>query len=205
SNLGLTVIHTNIRGSSGFGKEFMDADNGEKRLDAIRDIQALIDWTEKQQDLDGDRIYLRGGSYGGFIALATALREPDRIKGVIAEYPLVSIRGFLSQSWIDEIARNEYGDPKDENLMSKMDALSPLNNASRWNKIPIFLTRGKLDARVPERDVTDLKNQLQATGADLWYIFSTEDGHGFDSRYVFAAEYQFLRKLISKNNKENKE
>ena len=51
--------------------------------------------------------------------------------------------------------------PKDENLMKKLDELSPLNNVKRWNKIPLFLTRGKLDARVPEGDVLGLKNQLQ--------------------------------------------
>ena len=98
SNLNLAIIHTNIRGSSGFGKEFMDADDKEKRADAVKDIRALLDWVEKQPDLDADKIFLRGGSYGGFIALSTALHEPKRVRGVIAEYPLVSIRGMLSQS-----------------------------------------------------------------------------------------------------------
>lgn len=198
SNLGLTIIHTNIRGSNGFGKDFMDADNREKRGDAVKDIQALLDWVEKQPDLDASQIYLRGESYGGLVALSTALHEPSRVKGVIAEYPLVSVRGFLSQSWIDEAAKNEYGDPKDENLMKKLDELSPLGNTSRWNKIPLFMTRGKLDSRVPEKDVTDLKNQLQKDGTDVWFIYSTEDGHGFGSRYVTAAMYQFLKKQINK-------
>lgn len=110
----------------------MDADNKEKRPDAVKDIQALLDWIEKQPDMDASHIFLRGGSYGGFVALSTALHEPKRIKGVIAEYPLVSIRGMLSQSWIDEFAKNEYGDPKDEGLMASLDKLSPLNNAGRW-------------------------------------------------------------------------
>jgi dipeptidyl aminopeptidase/acylaminoacyl peptidase len=197
SSLGLTIIHTNIRGSSGFGKEFMDADNKEKRGDAVKDIRALIDWIGNQSDLDKDRIYLKGESYGGFVALSAALQEPLRIKGVIAEYPLVSIRGLLSQDWINEIAKNEYGDPKDENLMSKLDALSPLNNTERWNDIPLFLTRGKLDERNPEKNVIDLKNQLQNKGTELWFIYSNESGHGFGGDYVFAAMYQFLKKQIT--------
>ena len=150
--------------------------------------------------LDSNKIFLRGESYGGFIALSTALQEPEKIKGVIAEYPLVSIRSYLSQSWIDEAAKNEYGDPKDESLMKKLDALSPLNNISRWNKIPVFLTRGKRDERVPEKDVTDLKTQLQNNNTELWYIYSTEDGHGFGGKYVFAAMYQFLKKQVNKEN-----
>jgi dipeptidyl aminopeptidase/acylaminoacyl peptidase len=196
SNLGLTIIHTNIRGSSGFGKNFMDADNKEKRGDAVKDVQSLLDWVGKQPDLDANRIYLRGESYGGFIVLSTALQEPSRIKAVIAEYPLVSIRGMLGQNWIDEIAKIEYGDPKDEQLMKKLDELSPLNNASRWNKIPLFLTRGKLDQRNPEKDVTDLKTQLQNDGSEVWFIYSTTSGHGVSGKYVFAAMYQFLNKQI---------
>lgn len=198
SNLGLTTIHTNIRGSSGFGNDFMNADNKEKRGDSINDIRALLDWIEKQPDLDANRIYLRGESYGGFVVLSTALQEPARIKGVIAEYPLISIRGLLSESWIDEYAKTEYGDPKDENLMKKLDQLSPLNNVNRWNKIPLFLTRGKLDGRNPEKDVIDLKNQLQSSGAEVWFIYSTKDGHGFGGRYVTAAMYQFLKTQINK-------
>lgn len=198
ANLGLTIIHTNIRGSSGFGKEFMDADNKEKRGDAVKDVQALLNWVEKQPDLDANKIFLRGESYGGFIALSTALQEPNRIKAVIAEYPLVSIRGMLGQSWVNESAKSEYGDPTDEQLMKKLDELSPLNNASRWNKIPLFLTRGKLDERNPEKDVTDLKTQLQNNGSEVWFIYSTTSGHGVSGRYVFAAMYQFLNTQIKK-------
>lgn len=197
ANLGLTIIHTNIRGSSGFGKEFMDADNKEKRGDAVKDIQSLLDWVEKQPDLDANKIFLRGESYGGFIVLSTALQEPNRIKAVIAEYPLVSIRGMLGQSWVNESAKSEYGDPTDEQLMKKLDELSPLNNTTRWNKIPLFLTRGKLDERNPEKDVTDLKNQLQNNGSEVWFIYSTTSGHGVSGRYVFAAMYQFLKKQIN--------
>jgi dipeptidyl aminopeptidase/acylaminoacyl peptidase len=120
---------------------------------------------------------------------------------VIAEYPLVSIRGMLSQSWVDEFAKNEYGDPNDEKLMASLDYLSPLNNADRWNKIPLLLTRGKLDSRNPEKDVVDLKNQLISHGTDVWFIYSTNDGHGFGGRYVFAAVYQFLKTKIEENKK----
>lgn len=200
ANLDLAVIHTNIRGSSDFGKEFMDADNKEKRGDAVQDIRFLLNWIEKQPDLDASQIYLRGISYGGFIVLSTVLQEPTRIKGVIAEYPLISIRSYLTQSWIDEFAKNEYGDPSDENLMKKLDELSPVNNTERWNNIPLFLTRGKLDERIPEREVIDLKNQLQKKGSEVWFIYGTESGHGFGGKYVTAAMYKFLEKIINKEN-----
>ncbi|HMO82393.1 MAG TPA: prolyl oligopeptidase family serine peptidase [Pyrinomonadaceae bacterium] len=201
SQLGVAIIHTNIRGSSGFGSEFMDADDREKRGDAIKDIRALIDWIEKQGDLDPGQIFLRGESYGGFVVLSAAMQEPSRVKGVIAESPIVSIRGYLSQSWIDDFAKTEYGNPDDEKLMVSLDALSPLNNADRWNKIPLLLTRGKRDGRIPENNVVDLKNQLQKQGTDVWYIYSTEGGHGFGGRYVFASIYKFLKTQIENRRK----
>lgn len=194
--LGLTIIHTNIRGSKGFGIEFMDADNGAKRGDSVKDISALLDWIEKQPDLDPDKVIVRGESYGGFVALSSGLQEPKRVKAVIAEYPLVSIRGFLSQSWIDEFAKNEYGDPADEKLMKHLDEISPLNNTNRWGNVPLFLTRGKLDARNPERDVLDLKSQLQEKGNEVWFIYAKEAGHGVSGRYVTAAMYEFLKKQL---------
>jgi dipeptidyl aminopeptidase/acylaminoacyl peptidase len=171
----------------------MDADNGAKREDAVRDISSLLDWIEKQPDLDADNVFIRGESYGGFVALATGLKESSRIRAVIAEYPLVSIRNYLQQSWIDEFAKNEYGDPKDEILMKKLDELSPLNNASKWKGTPLFLTRGKLDSRVPEGDVLGLKSQLRDAGADVWFIFANEAGHGVSGRFVTAAMYEFIK------------
>lgn len=199
--LGLSIIHTNIRGSRGFGSEFMDADNGPKREDAVRDISSLLDWIAKQPDLDPDNVIVRGESYGGFVALATGLKESSRIRAVIAEYPLVSIRNYLKQSWIDEFARNEYGDPNDEALMKKLDELSPLNSASRWKGTPLFLTRGKLDSRVPEGDVLGLKSQLREAGTDVWFIYATQAGHGVSGRFVTGAMYEFLKTHIGRKQK----
>lgn len=201
AHLGITVIHTNIRGSKGFGLEFMDADNGPKRGDAVKDVSALIDWVEKQPELDPDRVIVRGESYGGFIALASAMQEPKRVKAVIAEYPLVSIRGFLGQSWIDEFVITEYGEPKDAELMKQLDDMSPFNNADRWSGVPLFMTRGKLDARNPERDVLGLKSQLQDRGNEVWFIYAKEAGHGVAGRYVTAAIYEFLRKQLKEKEK----
>lgn len=201
ANLGFTIIHTNIRGSSGFGVEYMDADNGAKRGDAVKDISSLLEWVEKQPELDADKVIVRGESYGGFVALSSALQEPKRVKAVIAEYPLVSIKGFLGQSWIDEFAINEYGDPKDEELMKKLDELSPLNNTERWNGTPLFLTRGKLDSRSPERDVFGLKSQLQERGNEVWFIYAKEAGHGVGGRYVTGAMYEFLKKQLNRKEK----
>lgn len=202
SNLGVAVIHTNIRGSSGMGREFMDADNQEKRGAAVDDVRSLLDWIATQKDLDAKRVALRGQSYGGFVVLAAGMAEPDKVCGILAEYPLVSIRGLVNMSWAGASLYAEYGDPKDEGLMKKLDALSPLNNASRWNSnIPVFLTRGKRDERNPEKDIIDLKNQLKDKGADVWFLYSSEAGHGVGGDYVDAALFSFLKKHLLKGER----
>ena len=87
--------------------------------------------------------------------------------------------------------------------MKQLDELSPLNNVDRWGGAPLFMTRGKLDARNPERDVLDLKSQLQNRENEVWFIYAKEAGHGVAGRYVTAAMYEFLKRQLNKRG-ENK-
>src|SRR5581483_10203783 len=78
--LGIAKIYPNIRGSSGFGKTFLNLDNGLKREDAVKDVGALFDWIKSQPDLDSDRVMITGASYGGFIALLVGEKYPNRVQ-----------------------------------------------------------------------------------------------------------------------------
>ena len=71
------MIQPNVRGSSGFGKTFLDLDNGYKREDSVKDIGALLDWIATQPDLDASRVLVTGGSYGGYMTLAVSTNYPD--------------------------------------------------------------------------------------------------------------------------------
>ena len=79
NELGCAMLYPNVRGSVGYGKSFTKLDNGLLRLDSVRDIGALLDWIGTQDDLDSQRIMITGGSYGGYMTLASAVEYNDRI------------------------------------------------------------------------------------------------------------------------------
>ena len=92
---GIAVIQPNVRGSAGYGKTWLRLDNGRRRKDAVRDIGALLDWIGRQPELDHRRIGVQGGSYGGYMALASLIDCPDRIR---AGHELFGISDFRN-SW----------------------------------------------------------------------------------------------------------
>ena len=110
--LGAAVIEPNVRGSDGYGQHYMSLDNGYKREDSVKDIGALLDWIATQPDLDENRVAVFGGSYGGYMVLASAVHYSDRLKAAV---DIVGISNFVTflentQSYRRDLRRVEYGD-----------------------------------------------------------------------------------------------
>lgn len=200
SKLQIATILPNIRGSSGFGKDFESLDNREKRIDAVKDLQSLLDWIGQQPELDAGKIIVKGDSYGGLMALALALKEPIRIKAVIAESPIISIKNYIdfASTNIRELQLAEYGSSADPQF-EKTESLSPLyrDNLKNW-KTPVFLAVGQNDSRVPIRDAENLKEQLKANGIPVWFLTAKNEGHfwaDYENRiFLNAAELYFMEK-----------
>ncbi|GIT40505.1 MAG: hypothetical protein Ct9H300mP9_3550 [Candidatus Neomarinimicrobiota bacterium] len=91
--LGVAVLATNVRGSSGFGKTYVQMDNGYKREDSVKDIGAFLDWISEQSDLDQERVSVFGGSYGGYMVLASMTHYNERLRCAI---DVVGISNFVS-------------------------------------------------------------------------------------------------------------
>src|SRR5690606_2706524 len=85
---GIAIVYPNIRGSAGFGREYEQADDGMKREDAVKDIGALLDWIAADPALDENRVIITGGSYGGYIAYASAIHYGDKLRGAIAGFAI---------------------------------------------------------------------------------------------------------------------
>lgn len=202
-NVPIVTIFPNIRGSSGFGKEFQNLDNLEKREDAIKDVQALLDWIEKQPQLDAKRVIIKGVSYGSFISLALGVREQKRVKAIIAESPIISIKNYLAYSpkSIQSLQIPEYGTLSNENLMDQSEKLSALqsDNLQNWS-LPLFLSIGENDVRVPIQDVINLKEKLKAKGIPVWFIKAPKEGHfwgNYDNKiFLNVAEIVFIQKFM---------
>ena len=98
NDLGCAIIFPNVRGSTGYGKTFLLLDNGLKREDTYKDINALFDWVKTQPQLAADRIMVTGGSYGGHMTLAVATYYADRIRCALDVVGISNLRTFLEHT-----------------------------------------------------------------------------------------------------------
>jgi dipeptidyl aminopeptidase/acylaminoacyl peptidase len=91
--LGVAVLYPNVRGSTGFGKTFVTLDNGRLREDSVKDIGALLDWIPTRKDLDASRVMITGGSYGGYMTLASLIHHGAELRCGV---DIVGISNFLT-------------------------------------------------------------------------------------------------------------
>ncbi|MEM1081087.1 MAG: alpha/beta fold hydrolase, partial [Pseudomonadota bacterium] len=168
--LGAAVVVPNVRGSSGYGKSFLKMDNGFLREDSVKDIGALLDWIAEQPDLDQDRVAVYGGSYGGYMVLASAVHFSDRLKAAVNIVGISNFVTFLenTQDYRRDLRRVEYGDERDPEMRAHLEAISPLNNVEQIN-LPLFVAQGNNDPRVPVTEAEQIVAALRDQGNPVWY------------------------------------
>lgn len=180
NEMGVAIIFPNVRGSSGFGKTYIAKDNWYLREDSVKDIGALLDWIAQQPELDKDRIMIMGGSYGGYMTLATAFHYADRIRCSVDVVGISNFNTFLknTEEYRRDLRRVEYGDERDPKMYAFLDKISPLNNTDKIKK-PMFIIQGTNDPRVPVTEATQMRDKLKAQGNVVWYLEAKDEGHGF--------------------------
>jgi dipeptidyl aminopeptidase/acylaminoacyl peptidase len=200
NELGYAVIAPNVRGSSGYGKSFLALDNGTLREDAVRDIGSLLVWIGLQPAFDRNHVAVMGGSYGGYMALASLIAYGERLSGGIDFEGMSNFVSFLrnTSAYRQDLRRAEYGDERDPSMRVFLDRISPLTNANRIRK-PVLVVQGKKDPRVPASESEQLVWRVKSAGGEVWYLVAKDEGHGFRKKanrdvYLQTAA-QFLRKL----------
>lgn len=178
--LGAAVIAPNVRGSAGYGKEYINLDNGFKREDSVKDIGALLNWIATQPDLDENRVAVFGGSYGGYMVLASAVHYSDKLKAAV---DIVGISNFVTflentKDYRRDLRRVEYGDERDPAMRAHLEAISPSNNVSKIN-VPMFVVQGQNDPRVPVTEAEQIVDALRKNGKQVWYMNALNEGHGY--------------------------
>jgi dipeptidyl aminopeptidase/acylaminoacyl peptidase len=203
NELGVAVLLPNVRGSTGFGKTFLKLDNGMKREDSVKDIGALLDWIKEQPDLDGDRIMITGGSYGGYMTFASAFHFSDRIAGALSVVGISNFVTFLerTESYRRDLRRVEYGDERIPEMRAFLEKIAPLNNAEKIGK-PMFVVQGLNDPRVPYTEAEQIVATLKKRGTPVWSIMAKDEGHGFVKKpnvdYQFYATVEFAKQTLLK-------
>lgn len=202
-HLGAAVIAPNVRGSNGYGSDYLKLDNGFKREDSVKDIGALLDWIATQPDLDSKRVIVIGGSYGGYMVLASAVHYSDRLLGAV---DIVGISNFVTflkntKSYRRDLRRVEYGDERDPKMYAHLQKISPNNQVDKI-KIPLFVVQGENDPRVPVSEAVQIVKALREQGDKVWYMNALNEGHGYrkkENRDVYQqAIVLFFQELLEK-------
>ncbi|KEY19818.1 S9 family peptidase [Kaistella antarctica] len=201
NEMGVALIYPNVRGSSGFGKTYIASDNGFNRMNSVKDIDSLLDWIAKQPELDKDRIMIMGGSYGGFMTLATAYEYADRIRCSVDVVGISDFNTFLknTEEYRRDLRRAEYGDERDPKMSEFFTKIAPLNNTDKIKK-PMFIIQGTNDPRVPVTEAMQMRDKLKAQGNTVWYLEAKNEGHGFRKKenvdYQRLAVIKFMQEYL---------
>ncbi len=203
NELGIALIYPNVRGSTGYGKTFSLLDNGFKREDTYKDINALFDWIATQPELDADRIAVTGGSYGGHMTLAVSTFYSDRIHCSVDVVGMSNLVTFLehTEAYRRDLRRVEYGDERDPRMREFLEKIAPMNNVDRIKK-PMFVIAGKNDPRVPVSESQQIADALKTQGTPVWLMIAKDEGHGYRKKpnqdFQFYATVEFLQKYLLK-------
>lgn len=201
SERGIAVIAPNVRGSSGYGKTYLTLDNGFQREDSVKDIGALLDWIGKEEGLDSQRVAVMGGSYGGYMTLASLVHFGPRLAGGIDSVGISHFISFLSntKSYRQDLRRVEYGDERDPKMRAFLEQISPLTQVAKIQK-PLFVIQGQNDPRVPASEAEQIVKAVRETGNEAWYLLAKDEGHGFRKKANQAVSLQtsvmFLDKIL---------
>jgi dipeptidyl aminopeptidase/acylaminoacyl peptidase len=202
NELGLAVFYPNVRGSTGYGKTFVALDNGPfKREDSVKDIGAFLDALAKDDRLDADKVAVTGGSYGGYMCYASAIRYGARLKGANCVVAISDFNTFLenTQGYRRDLRRVEYGDERDPKQRAKLAEISPLTRA-RELRIPLMVVTGGNDPRVPASEADQMVAAVRANGVTASHILAKNEGHGFAKKenadYQFWAGVEFWKRTL---------
>lgn len=183
AELGVAVIAPNVRGSSGYGNDYLSLDDGPQREDAVKDIGALLDWIATQPELDATRVAVHGSSYGGYMVLASAVHYGDRLKAAVDVVGISNFVSFLesTQDYRRDLRRREYGDEREPGMRALLQQISPLTHADRID-VPLLVVQGQNDPRVALSESTQIVQALRRRGRPVWYINALNEGHGYERK-----------------------
>ncbi len=175
---GIAVFAPNVRGSSGFGKKFVNLDNGALRENGVKDIKASVDFVVKSGIADPKRIGIMGGSYGGYMVMAGLTEYPELFAAGANLFGITNFETFFkhTQPWMAAISKIEYGNPETEVVMLRR--LSPIHRIDRI-KAPTIVLHGANDTNVPVIEAEQVVENLKRRNVPVEYVLFADEGHGW--------------------------
>ena len=174
---GIALFAPNVRGSAGFGKKFMNLDNGALRFDGIRDVKSCVAYVVQQGLADEKRIGIMGASYGGYMTMSGLTEYPELFAGGADIFGVVNFETFFrhTEPWMAAISKTEYGDPEKE--VDLLRRLSPIHKLERV-VAPTLVMHGANDTNVPVVEADQVVENLRKRNIPVEYILFSDEGHG---------------------------
>ncbi len=202
ANRGYACLQVNYRGSTGYGKEFLNAGNKEWAAKMHDDLVDAVGWAVERGVADPERVAIYGGSYGGYAALVGATFTPDLFRcavDIVGPSSLITLIESIPPYWKPLVAtfHERVGNPGTEADFLK--SRSPLFFVDRI-KIPMLVAQGANDPRVKQTEAEQIVAAMREKGIDHEYLLFEDEGHGFarpENRLAFyAAAERFLAKHL---------
>lgn len=184
---GYGVMAPNVRGSSGYGKKYLEMDNYKKRMDSVRDGVAAAKWLTEQGYSTPKQIASYGGSYGGFMVMATITEAPEAYGVGCNIVGICNMQTFLERTkdYRRKLREVEYGPLSDPDFLK---SVSPIYKVDRI-KVPLLIAHGENDPRVPVYEARQLYDKMKQLNKDVEILVFPDEGHGFrkeKNRITFA-------------------
>ncbi|MEF8808444.1 S9 family peptidase [Natronomonas sp.] len=175
---GYAVFEPNVRGSTGYGREYTHLDDVEKRMDSVEDVEMAAEWLADRPEVDGDRLVAKGGSYGGFMVLAALTEQPELWAAGIDVVGIANFVTFLENtgSWRRHLREAEYGSLDEDREL--LEDISPINNIEAI-EAPLFVLHGANDPRVPVGEAEQIAEEAEEQGVPVRKLIFEDEGHGF--------------------------
>jgi dipeptidyl aminopeptidase/acylaminoacyl peptidase len=203
ANRGFAVLQPNFRGSTGYGKKFLDAGNkqwGDKMQD---DITWGVKYLAAQGVADPKRVGIYGGSYGGYATLAGVAFTPDTYAAAasfVGPSNLITLLGTIPPYWepLRKLFYERIGDPSTAEGRAQLERQSPLNSAAKI-KTPLLVIQGANDPRVKQAESDQIVVALRDRGFPVEYLVAADEGHGFARPVNNLATFAALEKFFAKH------
>lgn len=194
ANRGYAVLSVNFRGSTGFGKDFINAGNKEWGAKMQDDLTDAVNWATERGIADPDRVAIMGGSYGGYATLAGLTFTPDLYAAgvsIVGPSNIITLLETIPPYWAPAIQlfKTRVGDHTTEQGREFLESRSPLNFADRI-AAPLLIGQGANDPRVKQSESDQIVEAMEQKGLPVTYVLYPDEGHGFarpENRISFNA------------------
>jgi dipeptidyl aminopeptidase/acylaminoacyl peptidase len=204
ANRGYAVLSVNYRGSTGFGKKFINAGDHEWARNMHNDLLDAVDWAIKEKIAQPDKVAIYGGSYGGYATLVGLTFTPERFAcgvDIVGPSNLFTLLNSIPPYWksfYEDMVRR-IGDPRTVEGRELLKQRSPLTFVDRISK-PLLIAQGANDPRVKQAEADQIAEAMRARHLPVTYVLYPDEGHGFarpQNRIAFYAVAEgFLHKCL---------